>query len=201
MPDAPLVPAATLGDLDAEAMAGAIRPLFEDSPWLAARLCGSSYSSWEELVDRAGDILDQASDEEKAGVLASHPRLGAAQEELRRRSETSWREQGAGRRIDDTVLDALAAANDRYEDRFGFPFVDWVAGRPLEAMIAVIDSRLVDNPRADPHADTPTDPHAGRRAELTRACRALVDIARDRLGKLPSDPDTARPARPARPAP
>jgi 2-oxo-4-hydroxy-4-carboxy--5-ureidoimidazoline (OHCU) decarboxylase len=66
------------------------------------------------------------------------------------------------------VLQDLSAANARYEARFGFPFVDWVAGRPLEEMILVIESRLTSVPSS----------------ELSRGCRALVAIARDRLEKI-----------------
>ena len=169
MPEpASLVPAAALHGLDAPAMTAAIRPLFEDAPWLAGRLAGLRYRSWDELIDRAQAALDAATDDERAATLRSHPRLGAAQQQLRRRSEASWREQGAGRPLDDAVLDALADANDRYEAHFGFPFVDFVAGRPLDAMVPVIDGCLGN------------DPHD----ELRRACRALVDIARDRLGGL-----------------
>lgn len=163
-----LVDPERLADMTPEQAAIAIRPLFEDSPWLARRLAGRSFTSWDELLDAAAGLLDDASDVEKAQVLDSHPRLGTPPAELRGRSELSWKEQGGERSPGRDVSEKLSAANDRYEARFGFPFVDWVAGRPLAEMIPVIDSRLASD----------------RPCELARGCRALVDIARDRLRKL-----------------
>jgi 2-oxo-4-hydroxy-4-carboxy--5-ureidoimidazoline (OHCU) decarboxylase len=157
-----------LATLGPEEMAVAIKPLFEDSPWLAGKLAGRSYSGWGDLIDASEALLRKATDIQKAEVLRSHPRLGAGQEELRKRSQASWREQGAGRDPGGKVLEELSAANDRYEARFGFPFVDWVAGRHLEEMMVVIESRLTSN----------------QSSELSRGCRALVDIARDRLEKI-----------------
>ena len=169
MPD--LIRADQLAGLGPEDLALAIRPLFEDSMWLAGRLAGRTFSDWGDLIDASEAALEEASDAEKAEVLRSHPRLGASQKDLRTRSETSWREQGAGRDPGERVLEELSAANGRYEARFGFPFVDWVAGRPLEAMIGVIDARSTGD----------------RSSELTRGCQALVAIARDRLEKIGED--------------
>jgi 2-oxo-4-hydroxy-4-carboxy--5-ureidoimidazoline (OHCU) decarboxylase len=152
-------------------MAAAIKPLFEDSPWLAGQLAGQSFSGWDNLIDVSEAFLREATDVERAQVLRSHPRLGVRQEELRKRSETSWYEQGAGRDPGGEVLDELSAANDRYEARFGFPFVDWVAGRPLAEMILVIESRFTSSPSS----------------ELSRGCQALIDIARDRLETIGRD--------------
>jgi len=149
-------------------MAAAIRPLFEDSPWLAGKLAGRSFSGWGDVIDVSEAVLLEATDADRTEVLRSHPRLGARQEELKKRSEVSWREQGAGRDPGLEVLEELSAANERYEARFGFPFVDWVAGRPLEEMTLVIESRLTSN----------------RSSELARGCQALIDIARDRLDKI-----------------
>lgn len=149
-------------------LAAAIKPLFEDSPWLAGKLAGRSFCRWGDLIAASEALLKAATDAERAEVLRSHPRLGVKPEELRTRSEVSWREQGAGRDPGVEVLENLSAANDRYEARFGFPFVDWVAGRPMAEMILVIESRLTSN----------------RSSELSRGCQALVDIARDRLEKI-----------------
>lgn len=166
-----LIPADRLAGLEPAELAVALRPLFEDAEWLAGRLASRRFSSWAHVVDASSALLSEATDAEKAEVLRSHPRLGAAPAELRRRSEASWREQGGDGDHGTTVFVNLAAANDRYDARFGFPFVDWVAGRPLAEMIQVIDSRL----GADPAA------------ELSRGCRAIVDIARDRLAKIVGD--------------
>ena len=163
-----LISSQRLASLSAQELAAAIRPLFEDATWLATRLAGRSFSGWPAVIDASEAALRGASDAEKAAVLRSHPRLGSPREELKQRSATSWREQGADRDPGETVFEGLSAANDRYEARFDFPFVDWVAGRPLEEMIPVIESHLA----------------CDRSSELSRGCRAIVDIARDRLARI-----------------
>ena len=163
-----LIAAELLADLPPAELAAAFRPLFEESDWLAGRLAGRRFGTWDEVIAAGDALLQEANDAEKAAILRSHPRLGIPPADLRARSETSWREQGGQRNGAPDVLDQLAAANDRYEARFGFPFVDWVAGRPLQEMVAVIDSQLSSDPAA----------------ELSRGCRAIVDIGRDRIKKL-----------------
>jgi 2-oxo-4-hydroxy-4-carboxy--5-ureidoimidazoline (OHCU) decarboxylase len=163
-----LTPPERLAELDLGQLTGALAPLFEDNPWLAGRLLGRRFRRWDAVVDAAEEVLADAPDADRKEALRSHPRLGEPSAILARLSPRSWREQGAGRVTDASVLAALASANQRYEARFGFPFVDWVAGRPLGDMVAVIDARLSSDPRS----------------ELARGCRALVDIARDRLNRI-----------------
>lgn len=157
-----------LAELSVAELASAIKPLFEEAAWLAQRLAGRAFTGWTELIDASQAALQEATEAERAEVLRSHPRLGTPSDRLRQRSEMSWREQGGDRGPRTAPLEELSAANDRYEARFGFPFVDWVAGRPLKDMIVVIDSRLTSEPSA----------------ELCRGCRAIIDIARDRLEKI-----------------
>jgi 2-oxo-4-hydroxy-4-carboxy--5-ureidoimidazoline (OHCU) decarboxylase len=61
----------------------------------------------------------------------------------------------------------LDGLNDAYESRFGFPFVEWVAGRPKAAIVAVLEARL----------------QRDRDTELAAGCEALLAIARDRLAR------------------
>lgn len=170
MSEPALVDAATLGDLDRQHLAAALRPLWEDAGPLVERLVGRPMDSWPAAVDAAEAEIGAMTPTERAELLRAHPRIGAAPGDLRRRSVISLREQG-GADADPAVLARLDALNDRYEARFGFPFVEWVNGRSRAEMIPVIEARLE---RSAP-------------AELAAGCAALIAIARDRLRRLTAD--------------
>ncbi len=163
-----LVAASTLGSLDSEALAAAIRPLWEDASPLVEHLVGRPVSSWGEHLDRAEAAIATMDDASRAVLLQAHPRIGAPPAELARRSVLSYREQSGATAAASGTAAVLDARNDEYEARFGFPFVEWVAGRPKDAIVAVIDRRI----------------ERDRRTELDAGCAALVAIARDRLSRL-----------------
>jgi len=168
-PDAPsLVPASTLATLPRAELALALRPLWEDAGPLIGRLAGRQVATWQELIEVAAGEIEQMDDAERAELLNAHPRIGAPPDALARRSSLSHREQGGSAGADPEVLAALDALNNRYEARFGFPFVEWVAGRSRREMLAAIEARLGGD----------------RQTELTAGCAALVAIARDRLSRL-----------------
>jgi OHCU decarboxylase len=171
VPDPELVPADHLKNLSRAELAAALRPLWEDAGPLAARLEGRPASSWEELIEMGEAEIAAMGDAERAELLAAHPRIGAPPDALAARSTQSLREQGGHAGADAGVLAELDALNQRYEDRFGFPFVEWVAGRSRRQMLPVIEARL----------------QRDRDSELAAGCAALVAIARDRLARLTNE--------------
>lgn len=157
----------SLASLDQVAMVRALRPLWEDAGPLATRLLGMTFGSWTEVVDAAETEIATMSDVERTELLRAHPRLGEAPGALRARSEASWREQSGNQPLDADTATRLHQLNERYEAKFGFPFVEWVRGRPLAEVIAVIEARIVRD----------------RPAELEEGCLAMIAIARDRLAR------------------
>lgn len=160
-----LVRPESLAQLDDVELLQALRPLWEEAGPLVGRLAGRPFASWTEVMDAAEQEVAAMSETERGELLQAHPRLGEVPSTLRSRSETSWREQGGARSADETTSRLWGELNDRYERTFGFPFVEWVAGRPLEMIVPVIRARL----RRD------------RATELAAGCAALIAIARDRL--------------------
>jgi 2-oxo-4-hydroxy-4-carboxy-5-ureidoimidazoline decarboxylase len=163
-----LIPAPALASLDQEHLAAALRPLWEDAAMLSGCLLGRRFASWAEVIDAAAAEIDDMSDVQKARLLESHPPIGKPPERLRATSLTSWQEQGRGQGLDEALAERLADLNRLYAERFGFPFVEWIAGRPPAAIAVVIEDRI----RRD------------RAVELRAGCDALVAIARDRLRRL-----------------
>jgi 2-oxo-4-hydroxy-4-carboxy--5-ureidoimidazoline (OHCU) decarboxylase len=168
--DPQLVDPATLGGLDTAGLASAMRPLWEDAGPLAAHLTGRHVATWEDHIDTAEAVIAGMDAPTRAALLAAHPRIGSPPAALAARRTLSWEEQGGAARPDPAVTARLDELNDRYEATHGFPFVEWVAGRPRAELIGVMEHRLKRD----------------RATELDAGCAALVAIARDRLRRLRS---------------
>ena len=112
----------------------------------------------EDPLRRADDVIGRLDDAEKVAALAAHPAIG----QRSGLSERSATEQGSDR--DPAVLSELAYLNQVYEEKFGFRFVVFVAGRPKREVLEVLRGRIANT----------------REQELETGCRELVAIARDR---------------------
>lgn len=146
-------------------------PLFEGAPRFLQHLANARpFGSDGELFDKALDIALAMPEEEQVELVNAHSRLGASPNSV---SAMSYREQGYDRGPDaapepaSALATELARLNDAYEARFAFRYCTFVAGRSREALLPEMRAAL----------------DADRAAELRRALRAVVDIARDRHGK------------------
>jgi 2-oxo-4-hydroxy-4-carboxy--5-ureidoimidazoline (OHCU) decarboxylase len=140
-------------DLPRQLTADELAELFEGRTRLVERLAGQE----DPLGPAAEATARSLSEPDKLDALNAHPAIGA--QGLSRRSAA---EQGT--EADPAVLADLVDLNRRYEQRFGFRFVVFVAGRPRSAIVPVLRERL-ERSRAD---------------ELETAVTELVAIARDR---------------------
>jgi hypothetical protein len=104
----------------------------------------------EDPLGRAEEIALGLDDADKVDALAAHPRIG----------EPSPEQHGD----DPAVLTELAYLNQVYEEKFGFRFVVFVAGRPREELLDVLRDRIGNT----------------REEELETGIRELVAIAKDR---------------------
>jgi 2-oxo-4-hydroxy-4-carboxy--5-ureidoimidazoline (OHCU) decarboxylase len=127
--------------------------LFEGPTHLVERL-----AEIEDPLGRADEVLATIGDEDKVDALNAHPAIG----QRRGLSARSAAEQGAD--AEPAVLSELAYLNQVYEEKFGFRFVVFVAGRSKREILEVLRERI------------------GRtqEEELDTGCRELVAIARDR---------------------
>ena len=104
----------------------------------------------DDPLERAEDVALSLDDGDKAAALAQHPRIG----------EPSPEQRGD----DPAVVTELAYLNQVYEEKFGFRFVVFVAGRSRAELLPVLRERL----------------ERTREEELETGMRELVAIARDR---------------------
>ena len=137
--------------------------LFEGAPSFVARLTAIPPA---ERLDRAEVIALTMPEPEQIELLNAHPRIGATASSV---SDLSFREQGYDRDPGTAELQTrLDRLNAEYEQRFGFRFVVFVAGRPRAVIADVMEAHL----------------DADRDAERERGLRDVVAIARDRAPKL-----------------
>lgn len=116
-----------------------ISPLFEEAPRFLDRLADSRpFGSWTELFRQADAIARAAPREVQLELLDAHPRIGAPPDSV---SALSYREQGYDQEQLDAI-EALGPLNDAYEERFGFRFVVFVAGRSRSAIVPLLEGAL-----------------------------------------------------------
>ncbi len=153
---------AKLDALPADAFVAAAAPWFEGAPRFLVRLAaGRPFGDATRLFERAAAIARAMPEDEQLELIDAHPRLGAPPASV---SAASFREQGYDRETSVAIAD-LARLNAAYEARFGFRFCVSVAGRSRPELVPVLEAALV----------------ADRDAEIDRALRDVVAIARDRF--------------------
>jgi 2-oxo-4-hydroxy-4-carboxy--5-ureidoimidazoline (OHCU) decarboxylase len=143
-------------DLPRQLSADELAGLFEGRTRLVERL-----AEVEDPLARAREVAHALPEEDKVEALAAHPPIGAG----RGLSARSAAEQGAD--DDPAVLAELAELNRAYEQRFGFRFVVFVAGRPRREIVPLLRERL----------------ERTREQELETGLDELVSIAVDRWSK------------------
>jgi hypothetical protein len=104
----------------------------------------------EDPLTRAEEIALGLDDADKVEALAGHSRIG----------EPSPEQHGG----DPAVLTELAYLNQVYEEKFGFRFVVFVAGRSRDEVLEILRDRIGNT----------------REEELETGLRDLVAIAQDR---------------------
>jgi 2-oxo-4-hydroxy-4-carboxy--5-ureidoimidazoline (OHCU) decarboxylase len=150
---------------DAGAFAESLGPLFERAPRFLRHLSAARpFHTWDELFTRATTIALAMPERDQLELLDAHPRIGAPPGTV---STLSFREQGYDREQAEAIA-SLDPLNDEYEQRLGFRYVVFVAGRPRSAIVPLLEAAI----------------QGDRDAELLRALREVVAIAHDRARKL-----------------
>jgi 2-oxo-4-hydroxy-4-carboxy-5-ureidoimidazoline decarboxylase len=124
--------------------------------------------SWARAVasgEPAEDAMDRLTDEEWLEAMKAHPRIGERGGDAPKSSE---QEQSRAMQASAATLEALAAENRRYEERFGHVFLIHASGRGGEEILSELRRRLNNDPVT----------------ELEEAKRELRKIALMRLRKL-----------------
>ena len=139
-------------DLPRQLTADELAALFEGRTRLVEVL-----AEREDPLGSGSEAIAELDDAKKVEALNAHPAIGATH-----LSERSAVEQGV--QADPVVMTELAYLNQVYEEKFGFRFVVFVAGRPKSEILEVLRERL----------------ERTREEELETGLEELLAIARDR---------------------
>lgn len=165
--------AGALNALSVEAFADALAPLFEGAPRFLRRLADARpFETDAALLAVAREVAAAAPEDELVELLDAHPPIGADAGEM---SDLSRGEQEAGAPAGDALAQELTDLNEAYEQRFGFRYVVFVAGRPRRAIVPLMEVALRNE----------------RDAELRRGVDDAIYIAGDRLRGLRGETDDA----------
>jgi 2-oxo-4-hydroxy-4-carboxy--5-ureidoimidazoline (OHCU) decarboxylase len=159
------------------AFASRVAPLFEGARGFLGRLAmARPFGTSDAMFATARTIAHAMPEDEQVELIDAHPRLGAPPGSV---SALSYVEQGYAAEAAQEAADAeaarvaaeLARLNTTYEERFGFRYCVFVAGRPRAALLPEMEAALGED----------------RQAEIRRALDAVVDIARARYATLTAE--------------
>lgn len=126
---------------DAEMFTVRLRPLFEHSPWVAARTASAlPFAGRDDLREALCRTVHQASEEEKIALIRAHPDLVG---EAVLTNESRAEQKSAG--LEDLSPDETARFRDfnqRYREKFDFPFVICARLNKKEAILEAFPQRL-----------------------------------------------------------
>lgn len=132
---------ADLNAMDRVEFVRVVGPVFEHSPWVAARTEKQRpFSSREALHAALVATVESSTDEEKVCLIRAHPDL-IGEDEL---TSASKREQASAGLQDATAEEAkqFREFNRQYRERFGFPFVICARLNKKEAIARAFPVRL-----------------------------------------------------------
>ncbi len=158
-----------LNAMEKEDFVGRFGGIYEHSAWVAGVVAEHRpFQDRAALTAAMRMAVETATDEAKLALIRAHPDLAGKLARAGELSETSAREQaGLGLdRLSDAEFERFTELNDRYRERFGFPFVICVRLTDKAGILEAFESRL-ENPMP---------------AEISEALRQIHHIARLRLG-------------------
>jgi len=123
--------------------------IYEHSSWVASETFDSTNDlSVEELAKLFADCVDAAPYERRLALICAHPDLaGKAAVAGELTFESTAEQQSAG--IDQCTaeeFEQFQALNERYKDKFGFPFVMAVRDSNRHEILAAFEARIGNDP-------------------------------------------------------
>jgi len=144
--------------------------IYEHSPWVAERAYAARpYASLDVLHGAMQRAMLAASPGEQMALIRAHPELAGRLAVARLTDHSRAEQAGAGLdRVTPEERSRMQALNDRYREKFGFPFIVAVKGLGWSDIIESMEARLPNT----------------REAEIATALEQIGRIARFRLEAL-----------------
>jgi len=156
-----------LNALGREEFTRALAPVFEHSPWVAARTAGKRpFADRADLHAALCETVMKASNDEKLALIRAHPDL-VGRDVLTAESKSEQASAGLGE-LSREEIERFTEFNARYHERFGFPFVICARLNKKQAILDAFPIRLQNS----------------REQEIEIALREIFKIADLRLKDL-----------------
>jgi 2-oxo-4-hydroxy-4-carboxy-5-ureidoimidazoline decarboxylase len=144
-----------------------LAPVFEHSPWIAARTVAKRpFANRNELYAALRETVMKASDDEKLCLIRAHPDL-VGREVLTRESQNEQASAGLGE-LSPEEIGRFRIYNEGYRKRFGFPFVICARLNKKQTILDAFTVRLQNS----------------KEQEIETALREIFKIAELRLRDL-----------------
>ncbi|WP_171173493.1 allantoinase PuuE [Ruegeria sp. HKCCD8929] len=160
--------------MDRNAFVAAYGGVFEHSAWIAERAyeleLGPAHDTAGGLHNALARMFRSASGDERLGVLTAHPDLAGKLAQAKRLTAESTSEQASAGldALTDEERETFTALNQRYTEKFGFPFIIAVRDHDKASILAAFQRRVEQD----------------RDTEFAEACRQVERIAAFRLRDL-----------------
>jgi 2-oxo-4-hydroxy-4-carboxy-5-ureidoimidazoline decarboxylase len=105
-----------------------------------------------ELLEDAEEQWFKCSEEDWKEAFAHHPKIGDTDSLKKKFASTAqWAsgEQSGVNTASQKTIEALAAGNKKYEDKFGYIFIVCATGKSAEEMLELLQSRLLNDPKEE----------------------------------------------------
>jgi 2-oxo-4-hydroxy-4-carboxy-5-ureidoimidazoline decarboxylase len=162
------VPLAELNARDEAGFVAVCGPLFEHSPWIAARTWKRRpFPTLAALHEELAATVQQASRQEQLALIDAHPDLVGRLAREGKLSRNSAKEQAAAglNTLSGSEIDLFERYNREYREKFGIPFIICARENRKEAILAAFPARLAHT----------------REQEIAAALAEIGKIARFRL--------------------
>jgi 2-oxo-4-hydroxy-4-carboxy-5-ureidoimidazoline decarboxylase len=156
-----------LNTIDRHHFIRVLAPIFEHSPWVAARTVGKRpFADRDELYSALRETVMKASEDEKICLIRAHPDL-VGEGALTRESQSEQAHADLGK-LTPEEREQFRTYNERYRQRFAFPFVICARLNKKQAILDAFPPRLQNS----------------RGQEIETALREIFKIAELRLKDL-----------------
>jgi OHCU decarboxylase len=117
--------------------------------WAELMIAERPFDCLDDLHAKADRIWESLEARDWLEAFRSHPKIGEKKAEAVISDESkrwSEAEQSGVRQAAAQTIEALAELNRKYEDKFGYIFIVCATGKSSEEMLAILRSRLENNP-------------------------------------------------------
>lgn len=114
--------------------------------WVNKVLESRPFSSAEALIKKAGAIwFNECINKDYLEAFTGHPKIGdvnSLKEKFAHTAKWAGNEQSKVKEANIETIEALAKANDEYEEKFGYIFIVSASGKSAKEMLAIVQERL-----------------------------------------------------------